>query len=66
MASRAASGPRGVLWRPLVYTNHGRPQKFFQGGINVENLAYAFQVADDAMQIDVHKTFYSFYPISLC
>jgi len=30
------------------------------------NLAYPFQVADDAMQMHVHKTLYSFYPVSLC
>jgi len=30
------------------------------------NFAYPFQVADDAMQMDVHKTLYYFYHISLC
>jgi len=30
------------------------------------NFAYPFQVADDAMQMGVHKTLYLFYPISLC
>ena len=30
------------------------------------NFAYPFQVAVDAMQMDVHKTIYPFYPISLC
>jgi len=29
------------------------------------NFAYHFQVADSAMQMDVHKTLYTFYPISL-
>jgi len=39
---------------------HGRPQKFFQGGQS-RQFAYPFQVADDAMQMDVHKTLYPFY-----
>jgi len=43
---------------------HGRPQKFFQGWQR-RNFAYPFQVADDAMQMDVHKTLYPFCPISL-
>jgi len=30
------------------------------------NFANPFVVADDAMQIDVHKTLYPLYPISLC
>jgi len=30
------------------------------------NFAYSFQVADVAMQMDVHKALYLFYPISLC
>jgi len=30
------------------------------------NFAYPFQVFDDAMQSDVHKMLYPFYPISLC
>ena len=30
------------------------------------NFAYPFLVADDAMQMDVHKTLYPFYPIGLC
>jgi len=30
------------------------------------NFAYPLHVADDAMQMDVHKTLYSFYHISLC
>ena len=30
------------------------------------NFAYPFQVADDAMLIDIHKSLYPFYPISLC
>jgi len=43
--------------------NHGRPQKFFQGWQR-RNFAYPFQVADDAMQMEVHKTLYPFYPIT--
>jgi len=31
-----------------------------------QNFAYPFQVADDAMQMDIHKTLYPFYPIRLC
>jgi len=30
------------------------------------NFAYPLQVADDAMQMDVHNTLYPFYPVSLC
>jgi len=30
------------------------------------NFAYPLQVADDAVQMDVHKSLYPFYPISLC
>jgi len=33
--------------------NYGRSQKFFQRGQR-RNFAYPFQVADDAMQMDVH------------
>jgi len=29
------------------------------------NFAYPFQVADDDMQMDVHKTLHLFYPLSL-
>jgi len=43
---------------------HGRPQKFFPRGQR-RNFAYPSQVADDAMQMDVHKTLYPFYPVSL-
>jgi len=31
-----------------------------------ENFDYPFQVADDTMQMDVHKTLYLFYTNSLC
>jgi len=41
---------------------HGRPQKLFQGGKR-QNFAYPFQVADDAMQMDVHKTLYLSNPL---
>jgi len=30
------------------------------------NFAYLFKVANDAMQMDVHKTLYSYHAISLC
>jgi len=30
------------------------------------NFVYLFQFADDAVQMDVHKTLYPFYSISLC
>ena len=39
--------------------NHGRPQKFFQGGKR-RHFTYLFRVADDAMLMDVHKTLYPF------
>ena len=45
---------------------HGRPRKVFPRGGQRRNFACPFQVADDAMQTDVHKTLYPFYPISLC
>jgi len=32
------------------------------GGVNVEN-SYSFQVADDAMEMYLHKTLYRFYPM---
>jgi len=44
---------------------HGRPQKFFQGCGQRRNFAYPFQVTNGAMQMDVHKTIYPIYPISL-
>jgi len=37
----------------------------FQGGAT-SKCAYSLQVADSAMQMDVHKTLYRFYPSSLC
>jgi len=36
-------------------------RKIFPGGEQRRNFAYPFQVSDDATQIDVHKTLYSFY-----
>jgi len=39
---------------------HGRPQKFFQGGQR-RYFAYRFQIADDAIEMDVHKRIYTFY-----
>ena len=30
------------------------------------NFAHTFQVADDAVQMDVHKTLCPFYPFRLC
>jgi len=38
-----------VLWYLQMdeYIDHGRPQKFFQGGQH-RNFAYPFQAADDA------------------
>jgi len=38
----------------------------FSRGEQRRNFAYPFLVTDDAMQMDVHKTLYTFYPISLC
>jgi len=40
--------------------------EIFPGWRQRRNFGYPLQVADDAMQMDVHKTFYPFYPISLC
>jgi len=40
---------------------NGRPQGFLRG--QRRNFAYPLQVADDAMQMDVHKTLYPFYTI---
>jgi len=37
-----------------------RPQKFFHGEQR-RYFAYNFQVADDAMQMDLHKTLYPFH-----
>ena len=44
-------------------TTHGRgrPQKFFYGGGQSRHFAYpVFQVVDDAIHMDVHKTLYPF------
>ena len=40
--------------------DHGRPHNFFQGWATSTFCLY-FQVADDAIQIDFHKTLSSFY-----
>ena len=40
-------------------------RNLFQGR-NIENFDFPFQVADDAMQMDVRKTLHPFYPMSLC
>jgi len=40
---------------------HGRPQKFFQERAT-SNIAYPFQVADDAMQMHVDKVLYQACP----
>ena len=40
--------------------------EIFPGWRQRRNFAYSLQVADDAMQMDVHKTLYPFYHISLC
>ena len=39
---------------------HGRPPKIFHGG-QLPHFSYLLQVADNAMQMDVHKTLYPFY-----
>ena len=44
----------------MLRAKHGRPQKFFQGGQR-RHIAYLFQVADDATQMDVQKALYPFY-----
>jgi len=40
---------------------HGRPQKFFQSGGKHRHFVYPFQVADDAMQMNIHKKLCPFY-----
>jgi len=40
--------------------HHGRPQIFFQGGQH-QHFAYLFQIADDAMQIDISKMLHPLY-----
>jgi len=46
-----------------IFQKHGSRQKFFQGG-QTRYFAYPFHVADDAMQIHVHKTLCPFYTIT--
>jgi len=43
--------------------DHGRPQKFFQGG-QPQDFTYPVHVADDAMQMNVHKTLCPSYTIT--
>jgi len=57
-----------MLYGPRIRSKPVHPwasAEIFPGGQR-RNFAYPFQVVDDAMQTDVHKMFYSFYPISLC
>ena len=44
----------------IICYRHGRLQKFFHEG-TTSNCAYHFQVADDAVQMDVKKTLCAFY-----
>jgi len=39
--------------------HHGRLQKLFQGS-QLQHFAYLFQIADDAMQMDLHNNALSF------
>jgi len=57
--SRLHSPGRGLA------TPMGVRRNFSRGGQR-RNFAYPFQVADDAMQINVHKTLYPLCPITLC
>jgi len=41
--------------------SYKRPQKFFQGAGKVDISLILFQVANDTMQLDLHKTHYLFY-----
>ena len=41
-------------------------RRYFSRGGQRRNFAYSFQVAGNAMQIDVQKSLYPFYPISMC
>ena len=43
-----------------IYSVPWASAEIFPGGQR-QHFAYPFQVADDAMQMDVHKTFYPFY-----
>jgi len=43
----------------------GRPQKFSKGGRD-RYFRYPFQVADDAVLMDIYKTLYPFNSIILC
>jgi len=43
-----------------ILSRHERRKKFFQGGQS-RQFAHSFQVADEAMQMNVDKTLYPFY-----
>jgi len=43
------------------FANNQGMQQFFQWVEQRRHFVYLFQVADDAMQMDVHKTRYPFY-----
>jgi len=54
-----------VYFRVFLFVSKGVRRNFFRVG-QYRNFAYPFQVADDAMQMDFHKTLDPFYPIYLC
>jgi len=57
-----------TLYSPRIRSKSEHPwvrAEIFRVGAT-RSFAYPFQVADDAMQMDVRKTLYPFYPISLC
>jgi len=65
-----------LWWKSLDFLLNGRKFVFyvtptpcpwasaeiFPGGEKRRNFVYPVQVADDAMQVDVHKTLYHFHP----
>jgi len=58
-----------ALWPARISSKSVHPwasAETFSGGGNVALSLIPFQVADDVMQMDVHKTLYCFYPTSLC
>jgi len=44
----------------------GVRRNFYSGGEQNRHFAYPFQVADDAMQMDVHETLHPFYITKKC
>ena len=52
--------PKITFRDPNWGREHWRPQIFFQGGKH-RHFAQIFQIADDAMQMEVNKTLYPFY-----